>query len=92
MPTGHVVNDMSAMKWVQQARAHYSEPELTLHDVFPVANTGDWELADAPADVMSADISTLETEMDAAEASVAVERARIDSILNLSSADLDTFK
>ena len=77
MPTGHVVNDMSAMKWVQQARAHLSEPALTLHDVFPIANTGDWELADAPADGMSADISTLESEMDSAEAAILL-RAPLD--------------
>ena len=81
LPSGHVVNDMSAMKWVQQARAHFSEPGLTLHDVFPAANTGDWELKDAPADDMSADISTLETEMDAAEASLALKANKLNAVL-----------
>ena len=41
---------------------------------------------------MSTDVGVLETEMDAVEASVATETSRINAILNLSSADLDTFK
>ena len=80
LPDAHVQNDMSVFKWIVHARDHFGEEDLDVHDVFPSAND-DWIQADAPvdgviADVQAlqsahvgidADITTLETEMDAAE-------------------------
>ena len=78
MPDAHAENDMSVFKWIVHARDHFSET-LDVHDVFPIANA-DWDQVDAPTDAldaafvgMDADITTLESEMDAAEASIALK-------------------
>ena len=66
---------MTAAEWVELGRTTYSE-DLHLSDVFPLANhAADWIQIDAPVPTLQAwangadqDITTLESEMDAAEA------------------------
>ncbi|MAD46761.1 MAG: hypothetical protein CMH98_17340 [Oceanospirillaceae bacterium] len=74
LPSGHQHDDMSVRKWLVHARTHFSEEDIDISDLFPTANTGDWVQIDAPVPTLQgwatgadADISTLETEMDAAE-------------------------
>jgi len=77
LPSGHTLNDMSCADWFKWAREHFTEDHLHVHDIFPVANTGDWVVIDAPVPALQAwangadaDITTLETEMDAVEVRV----------------------
>ena len=75
-----------ARKWLDLARDEV-DATLDLKDVFPDTNTGDWEIVDAPSQAVTtlqnaytgldADITTLETEMDAVEASVATKQDTI---------------
>jgi len=113
LPAAHTHDDMSVRKWLVHARTHFSDEDIGIRHLFPAANTGDWVVIDAPVPALQAwangadaDISTLETEVDAAEGrldaleaidnatqvELDVEKARIDAILNLSVQDLDTFR
>jgi len=81
LPSGHTLNDMSCADWFKWAREHFTEDHLHVHDIFPVANTGDWVVIDAPVPALQAwangadaDITTLETEMDAVEVRVDAKR------------------
>ena len=86
LPTGHALEHMTVIKWLDLARDEVDDT-LDLKDVFPDSNTGDWDLADAPSQAVTtlqnaytgldADITTLETEMDAVEVSVATKQDTI---------------
>ena len=86
LPTGHALEHMTVIKWLDLARDEV-DATLDLKDVFPDTNTGDWEIVDAPSQAVTtlqnaytgldADITTLETEMDAVEASVATKQDTI---------------
>ena len=63
LPDAHVQNDMSVFKWIVHARDHYTEEDLDVHDVFPIAND-DWNQVDAPVDGVIADVTTLQTDVN----------------------------
>ena len=74
--TGDVsnINNMTVSEWITFAHDHLDEHDLTIAQVFPHANTGDWIQIDAPVPTLQAwangadaDITTLENEVDAAE-------------------------
>ena len=76
LPSGHNASHMTVNKWIDFARSHLNDDSLDVHDVFPYTNA-DWDAADAPTptltaayNAMSADVDTLETEMDDVEADI----------------------
>ena len=68
------LNDMTIIDWINFARDHLNT-SVTASELFPVANhAADWEQMDAPVPTLQSwatgadqDITTLESEMDAAE-------------------------
>ena len=82
LPTGHGLDHMTVNKWIDLARDELDNEDLDVHDIFPYANA-DWDVADAPNatltsayNAISADVTTLESEMDATEVATALNTAK----------------
>ncbi len=82
LPTGHGLDHMTVNKWIDLARDELDNEDLDVHDIFPYANA-DWDVADAPNatltsayNAISADVTVLESEMDATEAATALNTAK----------------
>ena len=64
-PTGHTLASMTVHAWVAYARTSQNNVRLQVQDVFPDANTDDWEAATIGA--VNTRLSTLEGGMQTAE-------------------------
>ena len=62
LPSASVPLALDAMTvhgWVALARTYLSNSRLQVSDVLPFANSGDWDVADAPTPTLTADVARL---------------------------------